>query len=61
MKAGDLVRYKGSRGLGTPAGIVMGAARKRWSKPADVWVLWNGKRKATIESGGLLEVISESR
>jgi len=60
MKAGDLVRYKGSRGRAA-AGIVMGAARKRWSKPADVWVLWNGKRKATIESGGLLEVISESR
>jgi hypothetical protein len=59
MKVGDLVRYKGSSTL--TAGIVTGAVRKRWAKPADVWVLWNSRRKPTIESGDFLELINESR
>ena len=55
MKVGDLVKYKGS------VGIVTGAVRKRWAKPADVWVLWNNKRKPMIESGDFLELLNASR
>ena len=55
MKVGDLVKYKGS------VGIVTGAVRKRWAKPADVWVLWNDKRKPMIESSDFLELLNASR
>jgi len=55
MQVGDLVRYKGS------VGIVTGPVRKRWAKPADVWVLWNNKRKPIAESGDFLELINASR
>ena len=55
MKVGDLVKYKGS------VGIVTGAVRKRWAEPADVWVLWNDKRKPMIESGDFLELLNASR
>jgi len=55
IKAGSLVRFRGS------VGLVMGACKKRWAKPADVWVMWTDERKPKIESGLLLEVISASR
>ena len=55
MKTGTLVAFRGS------VGLVMGACKKRWAKPADVWVMWTDEREPKIESGLLLEVISESR
>ena len=55
MKVGDLVKYKGS------VGLVMGACKKRWAKPADVWVLWNNRHKPIVECSGFLEVMNESR
>ena len=55
MKVGDLVKYKGS------VGLVMGACKKRWAKPADVWVLWNDENKPKAECGRLLEVLNASR
>ena len=55
IKAGSLVRFRGS------VGLVMGACKKRWAKPADVWVMWTDETKPKIESGMLLEVINASR
>ena len=55
MRAGDLVKYKGS------VGIVIGPCKKRWAKHADVWVMWTDEPKPKIESGLLLEVLSASR
>jgi len=55
MKVGDLVRYKDS------VGIVTGAVRKRWAKPADIWVLWNNNHKPMIESSDFLELLNASR
>ena len=55
MRAGDLVRWRGS------VGLVMGPCKKRWAKPADVWVMWTDERKPKIECGLLLEVLNASR
>jgi len=55
MKVGDLVRFRGS------VGLVMGACKKRWAKPADVWVMWTDEDRPKIESGLLLEVINAGR
>ena len=55
IKAGSLVRFRGS------VGIVVGPCKKRWAKPADVWIMWTDERKPKIESGLLLEVLSASR
>ena len=55
MKAGTLVAFRGS------VGLVMGPCKKRWAKPADVWVMWTDERKPKIESGLLLEVLSAGR
>ena len=55
MRIGDLVTFRGS------VGLVMGACKKRWAKPADVWVMWTDERKPKIESGLLLEVLNASR
>jgi hypothetical protein len=55
MKVGDLVKYKGI------LGIVTAPCTKRWAKPADVCVLWNNKRKPTIENGDFMELINASR
>ena len=55
MQVGDLVKHKGS------VGIVIGPCKKRWAKPADVWVMWTDERKPKIESGLLLEVLNASR
>jgi hypothetical protein len=54
MQVGDLVKYKGS------VGIVIGPCTKRWAKPADVWVLWNGNRKPAIENGDFMELVNAS-
>ena len=55
MQAGTLVAFRGS------VGLVMGPCKKRWAKPADVWVMWTDEREPKIESGLLLEVLSASR
>jgi hypothetical protein len=55
IKVGTLVAFRGS------VGLVMGACKKRWAKPADVWVMWTDEPKPKIESGLLLEVLSASR
>jgi len=55
IKAGSLVRFRGS------VGLVIGACKKRWAKPADVWVMSTDERKPKIESGLLLEVLNASR
>ena len=55
MKVGTLVAFRVS------VGLVMGACKKRWAKPADVWVMWTDEREPKIESGLLLEVLSASR
>ena len=55
LKAGTLVRFRGS------VGLVWGPCKKRWAKPADVWVMWADETKPRIESGLLLEVLSASR
>ena len=54
MQVGDLVRYKGS------VGIVIGPCKKRWADPADVWVLWSGKRKPAIENGDFMQLVNAS-
>ena len=55
MQVGDLVKYKGS------VGLVMGACKKRWADPADVWVLWTGDPKPKIENGDFMELVNASR
>ncbi len=55
MKAGTLVAFRGS------VGLVMGACKKRWAKPADVWVMWTDESKPRIECGLMLEVLNASR
>ena len=55
MQVGDLVSFRGSIGL------VMGPCKKRWAKPADVWVMWTDECKPKIECGLRLEVLSASR
>ena len=55
MKTGTLVAFRGS------VGLVMGPCKKRWAKPADVWVMWTDEREPKIESGLLLEVLNASR
>jgi hypothetical protein len=55
MRVGDLVKYQGT------LGIVTAPCKKRWAEPADVWVLWNGKRKPTIENGDFMELVNASR
>ena len=55
MNVGDLVRFRGS------VGIVIGPCKKRWAKPADVWIMWTDERVPKIESGLLLEVLNASR
>ena len=55
MKAGTLVAFRGS------VGLVMGPCKKRWAKPADVWVMWTDEHKPKIECGLRLEVLNESR
>ncbi len=55
IKTGTLVAFRGS------VGLVVVACKKRWAKPADVWVMRTDERKPKIESGLLLEVLSESR
>lgn len=55
IKAGTLVRFKGS------VGLVWGPCKKRWAKDDDVWVMWTNESTPTIESGRLLEVLSASR
>ena len=55
IKVGTLVACRGS------VGLVMGACKKRWAKPADVWGMWTDEPKPKIESGLLLEVLSASR
>ena len=55
MKAGTLVSWRGS------VGLVMGPCKKRWAKPADVWVMWTDERMPKIECGLRLEVLSASR
>ena len=55
LKSGTLVRFRGSIGL------VWGPCKKRWAKPADVWVIWTDEREPKIESGLMLEVLSEGR
>jgi hypothetical protein len=55
MKVGDLVAFRGS------VGLVMGPCKKRWAKPADVWVMWADERKPKIECGLRLEVLNASR
>ena len=55
LKTGTLVAFRGS------VGLVMGACKKRWAKPADVWVMWTDERKPKIECGLRLEVLSASR
>ena len=55
LKAGTLVRWRGS------VGLVMGACKKRWAKDDDVWVMWTDEPKPKIESCRFLEVLSASR
>ena len=55
LKVGTLVSWRGS------VGLVMGACKKRWAKPADVWVMWTDEHKPKIECGLRLEVLSASR
>ena len=55
MKAGTLVAFRGS------VGLVMGPCKRRWAKPADVWVMWTDEHKHKIECGLRLEVLNESR
>jgi len=55
IKTGTLVAFRGS------VGLVMGACKKRWAKPADVWVMWTDESKPRIECGLRLEVLSASR
>ena len=55
IKAGSLVRYKGS------VGVVIGTCKKRWAEPADVWVLWAGDPKPKIENGDIMELVNASR
>ena len=55
MNVGDLVRLRGT------LGIVTALCTKRWANPADVWVLWNNRRKPIIENGDFMELINASR
>ena len=55
LKAGTLVRWRGS------VGLVMGACKKRWAKDDDVYVKWNDEPNLKIESSRLLVVLNESR
>jgi len=55
LKTGTLVTWRGSIGL------VMGACKKRWAKPADVWVMWTDESKPRVECGLRLEVLNASR
>ena len=55
LKTGTLVSWRGS------VGLVMGACKKRWAKPADVWVMWTDEREPKIECGLMLEVLNASR
>ena len=55
LKVGTLVGWRGS------VGLVIGPCKKRWAKPADVWVKWTDKTKPAIEAGRLLEVLNASR
>jgi hypothetical protein len=55
LKVGTLVSWRGS------VGLVMGPCKKRWAKPADVWVMWTDEREPKIESGLMLEVLNASR
>jgi len=55
IRAGSLVRFRGS------VGLVMGACKKRWAKPADVWVMWTDESRPKIECGLRLEVLNAGR
>ena len=55
LKAGTLVRFRGS------VGLVWGPCKKRWAKDDDVGVMWANESKPTIESGRFLEVLNEGR
>ncbi len=55
IKAGSLVRYKGS------VGLVIGRVKSGAAKKADVWVKWADDPKPRWEYGVLLEVLNESR
>ena len=55
LKTGTLVSWRGS------VGLVMGACKKRWAKPADVWVMWTDEREPKVECGLMLEVLNASR
>ena len=55
LKVGTLVAFRGS------VGLVIGACKKRWAKPADVWVMWTVESKPRIEAGRFLEVLNASR
>ena len=55
MRAGDLVKWRGS------VGLVMGPCKKRWAKDDDVYVKWTDESKLKIESSRFLEVLNASR
>ena len=55
LKAGTLVRFRGSIGL------VMGNVESRSADRWDVWVKWTDEPKERWERANLLEVLSESR
>jgi len=55
MRAGDLVKWRGS------VGLVIGPCKKRWAAPDDVWVKWTDKTKPAIEAGRLLELLNANR
>jgi hypothetical protein len=55
IKAGSLVRFRGS------VGLVIGACKKRWARPYDVWVMWTDERKPKVECSLRLEVLNASR
>ncbi len=56
IKAGSLVRWRGS------VGLVLGPVLKgRASGPSDVWVKWTDESEPKWACGLRLEVVSESR
>ena len=55
LKAGTLVRFRGS------VGLVIGNVKSRAADNGDIWVKWTDDPKERWERAPLLEVVSASR
>ena len=55
IKAGTLVRHRGS------VGLVIGKVQSRAADDGDIWVKWTDDPKPRWERAPLLEVINASR